>query len=353
MADNTQALVAAVAQASASKTPVYIAGGNTKRDMLGRRCEAKPLDLSGHRGIVDFQPSELVITVRAGTPLVDIERTLAPEGLCMAFDPPQFDGIATVGGTLACNLSGPSRPWAGSIRDAVLGVRLINGRAELLKFGGQVMKNVAGYDVSRLQAGALGTLGVITEVSLKVQPQPEAVASLAFEVSRQDAIETMNRRAGEPKPLTGAFWYKGRMYLRLAGSASAVEHTARLWGGERLPRRTDLWTSLRDMTLSFFSGDAPLWRASHKPTAPAWEFPEEQLIDWCGAQRWFSGDLELDALEGAAANAGGHIMLFRGGDRLREVRQRLNTVEQHLQSRIKYSFDPEGIFNPGRLYSWM
>jgi glycolate oxidase FAD binding subunit len=353
MADCTEALIAAVAQAFASKTPLYIAGGNSKRDMLGRRCEAKLLDLSGHHGIVDFQPSELVITVRAGTPLVDIEQTLAPEGLCLAFDPPQFGGTATAGGTLACNLSGPGRPWAGSIRDAVLGVRLINGRAELLKFGGQVMKNVAGYDVSRLQAGAMGTLGVITEISLKEQPQPESVASLAFEVSRQDAIETMNRRAGEPKPLTGAFWYKGRMYLRLAGSASAVENTARLWGGERLPKSTDLWTSLREMTLSLFKGDAPLWRASHKPTAPAWESPQEQLIDWCGAQRWFCGDFDLDALQGTTASAGGHIMLFRGGDRLGEVRQRLNTAEQRLQGRIKHSFDPEGIFNPGRLYSWM
>ena len=180
MADCGAQILDTVAAARTAATPLYISAGNSKRDILGRRCEARDLDLSGHSGIVELQPSELVITARSGTTLFEIEQALAPEGLMLPFDPPSFGGRATIGGTLACNLSGPARPWGGSIRDAVLGVQLINGRAELLNFGGKVMKNVAGYDVSRLQAGALGTLGVLCEVTVKVLPAPEATATLLF-----------------------------------------------------------------------------------------------------------------------------------------------------------------------------
>jgi glycolate oxidase FAD binding subunit len=311
------------------------------------------LDIGGHRGIIDYQPQELVITARSGTPLTEINATLQEHNQTLSFEPPVFDGRATLGGTLACNLSGPARPWGGSIRDMVLGVQLINGKCERLNFGGRVMKNVAGYDVSRLQAGALGTLGVLTEVSLKVLPQHEKTLTLQFQMSAQDAIQTMNRRAGEPKPLSGACWLDGRLHLRLSGAASAVDSTAAQWGGDILHHSDPLWEGLREMALPFFAGAAPLWRFSVQSSAPVKPDFGPTLIDWCGAQRWVRGEHSRAALQRAAVEAGGHVTLFRGGDRGAEVRSPLNAVEQGLQQRLKHAFDPDGILNPGRLYSWL
>ena len=231
---------------------------------MGRDCEAKPLEVSGHRGIVDYQPDELVLCARAGTPLRTLQDTLAEHNQVLPFDPPMFGGRATLGGTLACNLSGPGRPWYGSIRDATLGVKLVNGKGELLQFGGKVMKNVAGYDVSRLQAGALGTLGVITEINLKVLPRPESSITLAYEMDAATALATMNRRAVEPKPLSGACWFNGTLYLRLSGAASAVGKTASIWGGSACAETETPWTGLREMDLPCFTGDAPLWPSGSK-----------------------------------------------------------------------------------------
>jgi glycolate oxidase FAD binding subunit len=311
------------------------------------------LDVSAHRGIVDYQPEELVITARAGTPLIDIKAALATENQTLSFDPPLFNGKASLGGTLACNLSGPSRPWSGSIRDTVLGVQLINGKCEQLQFGGKVMKNVAGYDVSRLQAGALGTLGVLCEVSLKVVPCPEKTLTLRYDMSSQQAVQHMNRRAGEPGPLSGAFWLNGQLHLRLSGAASAVDSTATRWGGEIMGPDNTVWEALRDMTLPFFWGEAPLWRFSIKSSADVRLDFGEALIDWCGAQRWVRGEHPAEALQQAAIEAQGYVALFAGGNRDAEVRSPLNSVEQALQIRLKQSFDPDGILNPGRLYSWL
>ena len=351
--DESEHIIARLCQAREQGRPVYISAGDSKRNLVGRHCDSEPLDVSGHRGIVDYQPQELVITARAGTPLSDVIATLEAHNQMLPFEPPLFSGKATLGGTLACNLSGPARPFRGSIRDAVLGVQLINGKCERLNFGGQVMKNVAGYDVSRLQAGALGTLGVLSEVSLKVLPRTEKMISLRYEMSAQDAIEAMNRRAGEPKPLSGAFWMDGQLYLRLSGAASAVDSTAAQWGGELLAAGDTPWESLREMTLPYFAGEEPLWRFSINPAAPlspAWGPP---LIDWCGAQRWVRGVHPQQELHLAAEKAGGHVTQFSGGDRSAEVRSPLSAVEQRLQLRLKQSFDPDGILNPGRLYSWL
>lgn len=350
MADLSGQLAATVASAAADKRPLYINGGGSKRHLVGRDCHAAELDISAHRGIVDYQPSELVLTARAGTPLVEILDTLKTHNQTLPFEPPLFNGQATLGGTLACNLSGPARPWAGSVRDLVLGVRLINGRGELLSFGGQVMKNVAGYDVSRLQAGALGTLGVLCEVSLKVLPLAERSLSLCYEASAAQAIDTMNRRAGQAGPLTGACWLDGRLYLRLSGAAAAVDHTARAWGGDRLPEDAAFWRGLREMELPYFQGPEALWRLSVNATAPIFETAAPTLLDWGGAQRWLRGEFELEALQGIAARAGGHASLFRGGDRNGEVRPAPDPVTRRLQQRLKNTFDPLGILNPGRLY---
>lgn len=352
-ADRGEEIIAALRQARESRRPVTISAGNSKRHVAGRDCEYDPLDVSGHRGIIDYQPQELVITARAGTALTEINSRLQENNQMLSFEPPLFGGAATVGGTLACNLSGPARPWGGSVRDMVLGVQLINGKGELLNFGGKVMKNVAGYDVSRLQAGALGTLGVLTEVSLKVLPRPQETLTLRYAMDAEDAIEYMNRRAGEPKPLSGAFWLDGHMYLRLSGAAGAVYSTVTQWGGETLDHDAATWEGLREMTLPFFASKAPLWRFSVKSTAPPTADFGPMLIDWCGAQRWVRGDHSQTALQQAALEAGGHVTLFRGGDRSAEVRSPLSAVQQSLQQRLKHAFDPDGIINPGRLYSWM
>jgi glycolate oxidase FAD binding subunit len=351
--DHSEAIVTSLVQAREEGRPVYINAGGSKRHIAGRNCDSDILDVSLHRGIVDYQPQELVITARAGTPLTELITALQEHNQMLPFEPPLFGGKATLGGTLACNLSGPARPFRGSIRDAVLGVQLINGKCELLNFGGKVMKNVAGYDVSRLQAGALGTLGVISEVSLKLLPQPEKTLSLRYEMTVGDAIECMNRRAGEPKPLSGAFWFNGELTLRLSGAASAVDSTATQWGGDILEAADNTWESLRDMTLPYFANDEPLWRFSVNPAATISAATDSSLIDWGGAQRWLRGEYPQQELQQAAAGAGGHVTLFRGGDRAAEVRSPLSGTEQHLQQRLKHAFDPDGILNPGRLYSWL
>lgn len=353
MSDCSKDILDAVARAYADKTPLFIRAGGTKQNIIGRSISGTVLDLSEHSGVIDYQPSELVITARAGTPVSDLITLLAKERQMLAFEPPVFNDKATLGGTLASGLSGPARPWAGSIRDMVLGVQLINGKAELLNFGGQVMKNVAGYDVSRLQAGALGTLGVLSQVSLKVLPQPEHTLTLALEFDAQSALEAMNKKSATAKPLSGAFWVDGTLFLRLSGAEAAVSHTAKLWGGEQLTEASSLWQSLCEMSHPFFAGDAPLWRLSHKSTAKVELGFGDTLIDWGGAQRWLRGEHDRTELEQCAAQAGGHLSLFKGGDRQGEVKQRMNSIEQRLHQRLKQSFDPEGILNPGRLYSWM
>lgn len=353
MPDRSRHIIEAIAEARTAGKALYISAGGSKRDLVGRSCNAAVLNVSEHRGIIDYEPAELVFTARAGTPLTEIINTLEQNSQMLAFEPPMFDGRATLGGTLACNLSGPARPWAGSMRDMVLGVKLINGKGELLNFGGRVMKNVAGYDVSRLQAGALGTLGVISEISLKVLPQPEHSLSLAFQMSAQEAVDSMNRLAAQPKPLTGACWLEGRLYLRLAGAGSAVQHTARKWGGEVLRDGDAHWRNLRDMTLPYFDRGEPLWRFSLRSSAAVIPALGPTLIDWGGAQRWVRGEHDLASLQAMAKNAGGHVALFGGGDRNSDVRPPLNSIEQRLQQRLKHAFDPDGVLNPGRMYSWL
>ena len=351
--DSTAQLLEHVQHALAAREPLYLRAGNSKRHLCGRDCDAAELDISAHRGIENYEPGELVLTARAATPLVEIQAALASEQQMLAFEPPLFDGRATLGGTLACNLSGPARPWAGSIRDMVLGVQLINGRGELLNFGGRVMKNVAGYDVSRLQAGALGTLGLMTRITLKVVPRPEKVLTLTYEMDAASAIATMNQRAGQPRPLTAACWLEGRLYLRLAGAASAVDATASTWGGEGLDASVDFWSGLRDFEHPYFSGDAPLWRFSINSNSPPWHDLPPALLDWGGAQRWLRGQFDPEPLQRRAREAGGHASLFRGGNRQDEVRTPLSSLEQGLHQRLKSAFDPQGIFNPGRLYRWI
>lgn len=355
MADQIQMIQEQVLQARSNGQKLNIVGGGSK-SFMGRQsdADASTLSLAEHTGVVEYHPVELVLTVRAGTTLKEIEAVLAEQGQCLHFEPPHFGDASTIGGTLACNLSGPARPWTGSVRDQVLGIRLLNGKGEHLRFGGQVMKNVAGYDVSRLQAGAMGTLGVITEISLKVMPKPAATVTLVREMAMDEVVEYMNRRAGEPKPITGACWVDGKVYLRLAGAKSAVEATAEKWGGEVMAEGDQFWREVQDMQHGFFDDpEAPLWRFSLDSTARTPKLDGPWMIDWVGSQRWYRGQASLSDLEPLARAAGGQVSLFRGGDRTAEVMQSQPEALKTIQRRVKHSFDPDGIFNPGRLYSWL
>jgi len=355
MADIARQLQEQVIQARENGQRLDIVAGGTKQ-FMGRATNSTnaTLEVRGHCGIVDYQPAELVLTARAGTTLDDIEAALAEHGQTLHCEPPRIGSASTLGGTLACNLSGPARPWNGSLRDQVLGLRLINGRGQHLRFGGQVMKNVAGYDVSRLQAGALGTLGVITEVSIKVMPKPAASLTLVQEMSMEEAIPFMNRRAAEPKPLSAACWWNDKVYLRLAGARSAVEATGRGWPGRTLESDGEFWRQLRDLQHDFFqAGEAPLWRFSTGPCAAAPELEGQWLLNWAGAERWFRGPGELREMEAPARAAGGQVSLLRGGNRHGEVMHNPPAAIKELQRRIKEAFDPAGIFNPGRLYGWL
>ncbi|TRZ92384.1 MAG: glycolate oxidase subunit GlcE [Rhodocyclaceae bacterium] len=335
------------------RKPLRLRGGGSK-DFYGGPLQGDMLDTRSHSGIVGYEPSELVLTARCGTPLAEIESALAERRQGIACEPPHF-GAATIGGAVAAGLSGPRRATAGSLRDFVLGVTLMDGEGRELIFGGQVMKNVAGFDVSRLIAGSLGTLGLILDVSLKVLPLPVAVATLRFEMPQDQALDAMNRWAGQPVPLAATCWQGEVLTLRLCGAQAAVMAACKNLGGERIAESeaADFWTALREQTAQFFAGPdthGPLWRLSLPSVTPPLDLPAPQLIEWGGAQRWLRGAVDAAQLREAAAIAGGHATLFRGGDKAGGVFSPLPPGLMEVHRRLKQSFDPYGVFNPGRLY---
>jgi glycolate oxidase FAD binding subunit len=346
--------------ASAGGTPLRLRGGGTK-DFYGEPAVGEVMDTTGLRGIRSYEPSELVITVGAGTPLAELEHVLAEKGQCLAFEPPRFGEGGTVGGMVAAGLSGPARASAGSVRDFVLGLSMVNGRGELLTFGGQVMKNVAGYDVSRLMAGALGTLGLIAEVSLKVLPRAPAEATLKFAISQREALQRLNAWGGQPLPLNASRWQQEpggpMLYLRLRGAHAAVQAACQSMGGERQDDAVAqaAWTACRDQQLPWFTERAgrDLWRLSVPQTAPELDLPEPPLIEWHGAQRWVAADAgDAERLRRVAAQAGGHVTLFRAGEGATRA-QRMHPLVpplDRIHHDLKRQFDPAGIFNRGRLY---
>lgn len=335
-------LVDQVLAAAANLTPLHIHGGNSKA-FYGRACAGVPLDVSGHRGIVAYEPTELVITARAGTPLAEIEAALAANNQMLPFEPPHFSSAATLGGMVAAGLSGPRRPWGGSVRDAVLGVKLLNGRGEVLRLGGQVMKNVAGYDVSRLMAGALGTLGVLLEVSIKVLPRPVCERTLVFEADARGLPPLL--------PISASLEVDGKRYLRLSASFRCVETAAELLGGEGVyPADPEIWNAVREQTHPFFAGAAPLWRVSLPAATSPLDVPGLCLIEWGGALRWLRTDFPAAMLRQRVAALGGHATLFRGDHGSGDIFQPLPPALLALHQRVKHALDPHGIFNPGRLY---
>ena len=332
------------------RKPVRLKGGGSK-DFYGGPLSGEVLDTRGHQGIVNYEPTELVISARCGTPLAELESALAARRQFLACEPPNF-ACATVGGAVAAGLSGPRRAAAGSLRDFVLGVKIMDGEGRVLKFGGEVMKNVAGFDVSRLMAGSLGTLGLILEVSLKVLPIPVADATLRFELPQDKALDAMNRWAGQALPLAATCWQDGILTLRLSGARAAVTAASAKLGGERVAaaEAAAFWTDLREQAAEFFAGDVPLWRLSVPSVTPPLALPGAALLDWGGAQRWLRADGDTAHLHQLAAQAGGHATLFRGGDKSSGVFAPLAPALMEVHRRLKQSFDPYGVFNPGRLY---
>jgi glycolate oxidase FAD binding subunit len=340
-----------IISATRSGTALRIRGNGTK-DWYGQELNGELLDTTAYSGIISYDPTELVVTARAGTNLREIGKALAEKKQMLAFEPPRFDGLATVGGIVASGLSGPRRQAVGSVRDFVLGTVLMDGKGETLHFGGQVMKNVAGYDVSRLLTGSLGTLGLILEVSLKVLPRPFAQHSLQFVMSEQDALHQLNIWGGQPLPLSASCWVDGHLYVRLSGAQAAVDAAIAKMGGTDLPEAENFWDGVREQTHTFFSAQQQaLWRLSLPTVAPPLALPGEQMIEWGGALRWLKTSADAETIRSVAANAGGHATLFKGGDKSVGVFQPLAPAVARIHRNLKQAFDPAGIFNPRRMYT--
>ena len=359
------ALVEQVRAAAAQRAPLRIRGSDSKA-FYGPPAGGSDLDVRSWRGIVSHEPSELVVTVRAGTPLAELEAELARAGQALAFEPPHFGPMATVGGCIAAGLAGPRRmaygPVSGAVRDHVLGARLIDGRARVLGFGGTVMKNVAGYDVARALAGSLGVLGVIVDVSLKVLPMPECELTLRFELDEVAALERMTAWARRPLPVSATFWHAGQLHARLSGMEEAVGAACRTMGGERLtgdvPAAPPFWVAVREQTHAAFSGQGSLWRFALPANSPPLGLEGTCVIEWSGTQRWLRSTQPHEVLRRRAAELGGHATLFRGDDRAPspdvapvERFTPLAPAVAALHARLKHEFDPERIFNRGRMYA--
>ena len=338
-----------IGHATATKSTLCIRGGGSK-DWYGQDVQGAVLDTTTYRGITDYEPTELVITARCGTPLAEIEAHLAEHGQMLAFEPPHFGPGATIGGTVAAGLSGPRRQSAGAVRDFVLGAVLVDGKGETLHFGGKVMKNVAGYDVSRLLAGSLGVFGLIAEVSLKVLPKPVAECTVQLHMNDDEALRRLNEWGGQPLPVSASSWHDGVLTVRLSGARSAVDAARKRIGGEALDDADDWWRALREHDTAFFADAGSLWRLSLPTVAPPLALPGIQLIEWGGAQRWLRTDADAASVRKAAGAAGGHATLFRGGDRREGVFQPLAPAVLAIHRQLKTVFDPAGVFNRGRMY---
>jgi glycolate oxidase FAD binding subunit len=352
-------LVDQVNGARAGRAALDIRGGNTKR-FYGEPAVGAPINTSALSGITSYEPTELVVTARAGTRLSELEAALEEKGQCLPFEPPRFGADGTVGGMVAAGLSGPARASAGSVRDHVLGLTVLNGRGEVLTFGGQVAKNVAGYDVSRLMVGSLGILGLICEVSMKVLPVSVATATLRFDWDEDRALEQLKDWTRHPLPINASAWHAGQLHVRLSGARAAVAAACEKLGGERVEpgRAKQWWTGIRDQSDEFFlledarsARGESLWRLSVPAITGPLKFPGKQLIEWNGAQRWWRTAAEPKLIREIAARASGHATLMRGADKSPGAFSPLSEVLMRVHQRLKAAFDPERIFNPGRMYA--
>ncbi|MCB1801143.1 MAG: glycolate oxidase subunit GlcE [Gammaproteobacteria bacterium] len=347
--DLSQQIADRIRSAGATGQALNIVGHGSK-SFYGRPVTGETLEVSGHSGIINYEPTELVLTARAGTPIDLVEDTLARNGQMLAFEPPSFAGNATLGGAIASGLGGPRRPWGGAPRDLLLGVTLLDGLGRRLRFGGEVMKNVAGYDLSRLMAGAMGTLGVLLDVSIRVMPAPAVERSLVLSLNRDRALRLMRELARQPAPLSAACHTGDQLHLRLSGNAASVAAWEKQIGGES-GQGDRFWRELRNHKLPFFNSDRPLWRLSLAAATARLNCEQEVLTDWAGAQRWVYTRCTPGELRDEVAKTGGHAILFRHGNDETPVFHPLDAVKERLHRGLKQRFDPAGILNPGRMYA--
>ncbi|HED12364.1 MAG TPA: glycolate oxidase subunit GlcE [Gammaproteobacteria bacterium] len=349
----SQALQEQILQALSEQKTLQPCGGHSK-DFYGRTVNGEKLSCAGHRGILNYEPKELVLTAKSGTPLQEIEAILAERGQMLAFEPPHFGPGTTLGGVVAAGLAGPARAYRGSVRDYVLGVRVINGHGQILHFGGEVIKNVAGYDISRLLTGSLGTLALLLEVSLKVLPLPEAETTISMSCDSTTALQHMLTWSRQALPITATAWYRDQLYCRLSGERSAVHDAISLIGGDENTDGSIFWTALREQTLPAFTASKRLWRLSVPPTTLLREESGEVILEWGGALRWCCENrhLIIDKTDywDYAKTVGGHATCFRGAKPGTEVFQPLPSELLALHQRLKLAFDPKSLFNPGHLY---
>lgn len=347
-------VVQAYERAGKHKTALHITGGNSKAfygRLDDRLAGAETLDVSGHRGVISYEPTELVITARAGTPLAEIERLLENNGQMLPFEPPAFAETATIGGTIACNLSGPRRAYAGAARDFLLGCKIINGKGEVLSFGGEVMKNVAGYDVSRLMAGAFGTLGVLLEVSLKVLPKPEMQSTQLFHCSAVAALDKIHALSQTPLPVSASSFHDSVLRVRFSGATKAVKAAIDSTGGESMETADLYWQQLKEQSLDFFDSEKSLWRISVASDIESFieDADGDILHEWGGALRWLKSETPAEVIQQAAADVDGHAILFRHPEKQARF-QALSPGLLRIHKNLKQAFDPNNILNPGRLY---
>lgn len=340
-----------IQRAGVAKEPLSIQGSGSKQ-FYGGAPSGAVLATADYVGVIDYDPKELVITARAGTTLTEIEVLLLESGQMLAFEPPHFGFNATLGGCVAVGLSGPRRAYAGAVRDFVLGIRMLDGRGDDLKFGGTVIKNVAGYDVSRLMAGACGTLGVLLDISLRVNPVPAMELTLAFEMNERQALQEFNLWASKGLSLSASCFYEDRAYVRLSGAVSAVVQGRHQLGGEEVAEGAQFWRRVREQTHDFFQlqDQETLWRLSLPPTTPPVKLPGRQLIEWGGGLRWLANTLAADEVRSEAQALGGSAVAFRGSHKPLVAFHPLSPGILALHQRLKEVFDPNHVFNRGRLY---
>ena len=359
MASNrTQQLQDRVRDACNDKTMLNIIGGNSKHfygNTITGGNKVEVIETRIHQGIISYEPSELVITARAGTPLKEIEDLLAENNQMLPFEPPHFGEHATLGGAIATGLSGPRRPFTGSARDFVLGAKILTGKGDIMSFGGQVMKNVAGYDVSRLMVGALGTLGLLLEVSIKVLPRPHTEITQCIAMSQQDALKTMHELNQTALPLSALAYEDNKLYVRLSGALSAVTSAQNKVGGETVLHAKNFWQQVNEQTHSFFNSDSPLWRLS-VPYIANVSLEEKSFIDWAGALHWIHSNKDTEEIQQHAIEQGGSATLFKTHqiNAISDTQERFTPLDakiKQLHINLKMRFDPYGILNFGRLYT--
>jgi len=347
--DNSQQIQSQILDAYKNKSALSICGGNSKH-FYGHKSNATSLDVSEHKGIISYEPTELVVTVRAGTQLSELESTLNESNQILPFEPPHFADNATIGGTVACNLSGPARAYNGAARDFVLGSRIINGKAEDLKFGGQVMKNVAGYDASRLMCGAMGTLGVMLDVSLKVLPKPETEITLSHQCDINQAMFNMHQWVKQSLPVSASCYDGSQLFIRLSGNDSSVNSSRKIIGGEAIKNSPFFWQQVKEQTHTFFKTNKPLWRLSLSSNTPPLDLSGETFYEWGAALRWLKTESSVEEIRDKLDALGGHALLFKNNTLDIQAFHPLSNGLLNIHKKLKNAFDPENILNPGVMY---